>query len=95
MNSLALNDKLYRIVESPSEDVYVNCGKIKEIKSVNENVGKVIEINGKCCIITYPLQYLVNKGEKYVGKFIYSLEVAKNVMVVKEKWRFSEGKLVG
>lgn len=82
---------LWKIVSCPSSDFYVYAGKPKKIKNLAENIGKKIVIDGKTCILMYPLQYLVNKGQDYIGGFIYSLEVAKNGFLQQQKWEYRDG----
>lgn len=84
---------LYKVVTESNQPVYLFCGRPEKIKNLSENIGKVIDISGKRCIIAYPLQYLVNKGESYIGGFLYSIGVAKNVMVQQKMWEYKDGRL--
>ena len=93
MNDLGLKG-LYEIVDEPTTDMYLYCGKPPKVKSLEENIGKTLVINGKRCIITYPLQFLVNKGELYTRRFIYTIEVIKNAKIMEVSWLYKEGRIV-
>ncbi len=92
MSDLGL-DKCYQVVSEPTENIFLQCGMIKGLKKLDDNVGKIVEIGEKSCIITYPLHFLVSKGQGYLRKFTYTIEVIKNVLMEKQRIEYFEGKI--
>lgn len=93
MQNLAVPRLLFKIVENPSQNIYLHCGKPPKMKKLEDNIGKPLEISGKTAIITYPLNFLLDKGESYQLRFYYSLEIIKNVLLEKTVWKYENGRI--
>lgn len=92
MYDLGLQE-VYEIV-SEQPEICLFCGKPEKFKNYEDNIGKKIEINGKPCIISYPLHYLVTKGESYTKRIYYTIEVLKNELLFLGKIQYREGKII-
>lgn len=93
MSNLAIPKNLYVLADSPTQNIYLHCGKPAKIKKLEDNIGKSIEISGKMAIITYPLNFLVERGSHYKYGIQYSLEIMKNELLKKNVWIYEEGRI--
>lgn len=90
---LGIPKEYVKITDTPTKSLYLLCGKPNKIKNLEENIGKRLEIDNKSCIITYPVNFLIEKGEIYTKRFIYTLEIIKNAFLAMEKWKYKDGKI--
>jgi hypothetical protein len=93
IRDLGISSDLVKITDSPANDLYLHCGKPPKVKKLEDVIGKKLVIDGKSCIITYPVSFLIEKGEEYTARFIYTMEIIKNEYLVLDKWRYEEGKI--